>query len=115
MKRAARPALLLRKIVQKLGLHPDDRDHVEVDLSGHRALVVATNHSMLDIGKPTGVFASELTSAYYAFSDAGMDVDVAGEEAAGAAERDLRFHRVVEILVGNDIQVIGHAYPQCIR
>jgi putative intracellular protease/amidase len=77
MKRAAPPALLLRKIVQKLGLHPDDRDHVEVDLTGHRALVVATNHSMLDIGKPTGVFASELTSAYYAFSDVGMDVDVA--------------------------------------
>ena len=43
MKRAAPPALLLRKIVQKLGLHPDDRDHVEVDLTGHRALVVATN------------------------------------------------------------------------
>ena len=39
--------------------------------------MVATNHGMLDIGKPIGVFASELTAAYYAFLDAGMDVDVA--------------------------------------
>ena len=36
-----------------------------------------TNHGTLDIGKPTGVFASELTVPYYAFLDAGMDVDVA--------------------------------------
>jgi len=53
MKRPAPPVLLLRKIVQKLGLHPDDPDPAVVDLAGHRALVVATNHSMLDIGKPT--------------------------------------------------------------
>ena len=77
MKRPSPPALLLRKIVQKLGLHPDDHDRVEVDLRGRRALVIATNHGMLDIGKPTGVFASELTAAYYAFLDAGMEVDVA--------------------------------------
>src|SRR3954452_6939323 len=77
MKRPALPALVLRKIVQKLGLHPDDTHPVEFDLTGRRALVVATNHSMLDIGKPTGVFASELTAAYYVFSDAGVDVDVA--------------------------------------
>ncbi len=31
----------------------------------------------MDIGKPTGVFASEMTVPYYAFLDAGMDVDVA--------------------------------------
>ena len=29
--------------------------------SGRRALVVCTNHGVLDIGKPTGVFASEMT------------------------------------------------------
>ena len=29
------------------------------------------------MGKPTGVYASELTVPYYAFLDAGMDVDVA--------------------------------------
>jgi putative intracellular protease/amidase len=77
MKRPAPPALVLRKIVHKLGLHPDDPHPVEFDLTDRRALVVATNHSTLDIGKPTGVFASELTVAYYVFSDAGMDVDVA--------------------------------------
>lgn len=77
MKRPSPPALLLRKIVQKLGLHPDDPEPITVELAGHKALIVATNHGMLDIGKPTGVFASELTAAYYAFLDAGMDVDVA--------------------------------------
>jgi putative intracellular protease/amidase len=32
---------------------------------------------VMDIGKPTGVFASEMTVPYYAFLDAGMNVDVA--------------------------------------
>ena len=77
MKRPSPPVLLLRKIVQRLGLHPDDHDLIEVDLTGRRAVVIATNHGALDIGKPTGVFASELTAAYYSFLDAGMHVDVA--------------------------------------
>ena len=67
------PARLLRKALQKLGMHPDDPDHVEFDLSGKRALIVATNTAVIDIGKPTGVFASEMTVPYYAFLDAGMD------------------------------------------
>jgi putative intracellular protease/amidase len=77
MKRPSTPVLLLRKIVQRLGLHPDDHEQLKVDLTGRRALVIATNHAALDVGKPTGVFASELTAAYYAFLDAGMQVDVA--------------------------------------
>jgi putative intracellular protease/amidase len=77
VKRPSPPVLLLRKIVQRLGLHPDDHEPPEVELPGRRALVIATNHAALDIGKPTGVFASELTAAYYAFLDAGMQVDVA--------------------------------------
>ena len=45
---------------------------------GRRALIVATNHcGELEAGKPTGVFASELTAPYYAFIDAGMNVDTA--------------------------------------
>ena len=56
---------------------PRTRTPAAFDLTGRRALVVATNHGTLDIGKPTGVFASELTVPYYAFLDAGMDVDVA--------------------------------------
>jgi putative intracellular protease/amidase len=69
--------LLLRRIVQAPGLHPNDHERLEIDLKGRRALVIATNHGIRDIGKPTGVFASELTSAYYVFLDAGMQVDVA--------------------------------------
>ena len=76
MRRPSPLALLVRTVVQKLGLHPADPEPVEVDLTGHRALVIA-NHGMLDIGKATGVFASELTAAYYAFLDAGMEVEVA--------------------------------------
>lgn len=69
--------LLLRRSVQRIGLHPDDESTPPVRLDGHRAVVVATNHGVLDIGKPTGVFASELSAAYYGFVDAGMAVDVA--------------------------------------
>ncbi|HVW79971.1 MAG TPA: type 1 glutamine amidotransferase domain-containing protein [Mycobacteriales bacterium] len=58
-------------------MHPELRDAQRFHLPGRKALVVATNHGVLDVGKPTGVFASELTVPYYAFLDAGMDVDVA--------------------------------------
>jgi putative intracellular protease/amidase len=76
-KRVPPPARLLRKGLQKLGLHPDDPDAREFELLGKRALIVCTNHAMLDIGKATGVFASEMTVPYYAFLDAGMFVDLA--------------------------------------
>ncbi len=77
-KRPPRPVLAVRRLVQRLGMHPDDaRADAVPDLPGRRALVVATNHGVLDVGKPTGVFASEMTAPYYVFLDAGMDVDVA--------------------------------------
>ena len=76
-KTPPRPALALRRLVQRLGMHPDDPAAESVDRSGRRALVVCTNHGVLDVGKPTGVFASEMTVPYYAFRDAGMAVDVA--------------------------------------
>lgn len=71
------PVRAVRRLLQAIGLHPDDpRDRVVV--GGGRAMVVAPNHGWLDIGKPTGVFSSsELTVAYYRFLDAGMEVDVA--------------------------------------
>lgn len=73
------PARLLRKALQKLGMHPDDTEplDIDVDLGGRRALVVATNTAQMEIGKPTGVFASEMTVPYYAFLDAGMTVHIA--------------------------------------
>lgn len=77
MKQPPRPARLLRKVFQRFGLHPEDPDATTFDLTGRRALIVATNVAALDIGKPTGVFASEMTVPYYAFLDAGIDVDVA--------------------------------------
>ena len=76
-KKARPPQRALRKLLQRAGLHPDDTETFDIDLTGRRALVVATNHGVLDIGKPTGVYSSELTVPYYAFLDAGMDVDVA--------------------------------------
>ena len=76
-KRVPPPAKLLRKGLRKLGLHPSDPDARDFELLGKRALIVCTNHGVLDIGKPTGVFASEMTVPYYAFLDAGMFVDLA--------------------------------------
>jgi arylsulfatase A-like enzyme/putative intracellular protease/amidase len=74
------PAKAVRKLLQRAGLHPDDTVETSIDLTGRRALVVATNHGQLGVGKPTGVFASELTVPYYAFLDAGMTVDVASPD-----------------------------------
>jgi arylsulfatase A-like enzyme/putative intracellular protease/amidase len=73
------PARALRKLVQRIGMHPDldAAQRFDGDLSGQRALVVCTNHGVLEVGKATGVFSSELTVPYYAFLDAGMAVDVA--------------------------------------
>jgi putative intracellular protease/amidase len=75
------PARALRRLAQRAGLHPEPAadsaamgPHV---LDGRRALIVATNHGSLGNGKPTGVFASELTVPYYLFLDAGMTVDLA--------------------------------------
>ena len=67
----------LPRLLNTLGLHA----HYEIpeyDLTGKRALIVTTSHDVLgDTGKPTGVAASEMTVPYYAFLDAGMEVDFA--------------------------------------
>ncbi|GJM38483.1 MAG: hypothetical protein DHS20C19_18500 [Acidimicrobiales bacterium] len=76
-KTPPKPALAARRLLQRIGMHPDDPDAVQLDLTGRRALVVATNHGTLGVNKPTGVFGSELTVPYYEFLDAGMEVDVA--------------------------------------
>jgi len=71
------PARLLRRLVQRLGMHPEDASTPALKAPGRRALVVCTNHGTLGNGKATGVFASEMTVPYYFFLDAGMQVDVA--------------------------------------
>jgi putative intracellular protease/amidase len=76
-RKPSTPKLATRRLLQQFGVHPRDREAVALDMAGSRALCVATNHGVLDIGVPTGVFASELTVPYYVFLDAGMQVDVA--------------------------------------
>ena len=71
------PRLAGRHLFQKFGMHPADDQPVGLDMSGKRALCIATNHGVLDIGVATGVFGSELTVPYYCFLDAGMEVDLA--------------------------------------
>lgn len=71
------PKLASRQLLQKFGVHPKDPDAIALDMRGTRALCIATNHFVLDIGVATGVFGSELTVPYYVFLDAGMQVDVA--------------------------------------
>ena len=101
MKTPPRPVLRLRKVLQKAGMHPDD-DVTGVDLSGvagRRALVAATNHGTLKPGKATGVFGSELTVPYYAFLDAGMEVERGVPR--GATSRSTR-HRSAPIRTTED-------------
>ncbi|MEG3585911.1 MAG: DJ-1/PfpI family protein, partial [Actinomycetota bacterium] len=73
------PALArgLRALLRKAGMHPEDTEEFEMDATGRRALIVCTNTGQMANGKPTGVFASEMTVPYYIWSDAGMDVDLA--------------------------------------
>lgn len=67
-------------ILRALGLHPDYNGQRYLLPEG-KALVIATNHDRLgEDGRQTGVFGSELTSAYYEFLDARMQVDVASIE-----------------------------------
>ena len=61
-----------------MGMHPDYRGVRHRMASGSKALIVNTSHDRLgDTGRKTGVFSSELTAPYYAFLDAGMQVDIA--------------------------------------
>lgn len=67
----------LPRILRAMGLHR----HYTIphfDLTGRRALVVCTSHDTMDpTDKATGAFGSEFTVPYYAFINAGMDVDIA--------------------------------------
>ena len=62
--------------LQAMGFHP----HYEIpayDLARKRALIVTTSHATLgDTGRATGVFGSEMTVPYYAFLDAGLEVEI---------------------------------------
>lgn len=67
----------LPSVLHALGLHPS-YDIPPFDLKGKRALVITTSHDTLgETGRATGVFGSEMSVPYYAFLDAGMEVDIA--------------------------------------
>ena len=63
----------LPKILHRLGLHPSYEGETH-DLPGKRALIIATNHGVLNApgesnGAATGAAASEMTHPYYGFLD----------------------------------------------
>lgn len=69
--------LSLPKILKKLGLHPDYQTET-YDFKDKKALIITTSHDTLnESGKPTGVYASEMTVPYYEFKDSGINVDLA--------------------------------------
>ncbi|MDG2211496.1 MAG: sulfatase-like hydrolase/transferase [Acidimicrobiales bacterium] len=79
------PARALRRLVRKMGMHPHDTESYTLKSEGLKALIVCTNHAWLDVGKPTGLFASEMTVPYYLFSDAGIEVDLASPKGGEIA------------------------------
>jgi len=74
-------ALALPSILNFAGLHPKF-DGETFDLQGKKALIIATNHGVLNKpgeidGKSTGLFLSELSIPYYDFKKANIKVDIA--------------------------------------
>jgi len=68
--------------------HQANTKRIEFDLKGYRAVIITTSYPSLDTidtetgsvikkGKATGLYASEMTEAYYTFFNAQMDVDIA--------------------------------------
>ena len=74
-------ALALPSILNFAGLHPKF-DGETFNLQGKKALIIATNHGVLNKpgeidGKPTGLFLSELSIPYYDFKKSNIKVDIA--------------------------------------
>jgi len=64
-------------VLRAMGLH---RHYAipQFDLDGRRALIICTSHDKMDpTNKATGAFGSEFTVPYFAFVDAGLEVDMA--------------------------------------
>ena len=95
LKKPPPPARVLRNFLQNIGLHPEDLHPFEDKLNDFRALIVCTNHSWLDVAKPTGVFSSEMTVPYYLFTDAGIEVDLASPSGGEIAIDPLSLRAVV--------------------
>jgi len=71
----------LPSILNLAGLHPKFKSDT-FNLEGKKALIIATNHGILNKpgetnGKPTGLFLSELSIPYYDFKKSNIKVDIA--------------------------------------
>jgi putative intracellular protease/amidase len=75
-------AVAAPKILHSAGLHPDYTGEIHSVPSGKKALIIGTNHGILNQlgetnGDATGVAISEVSHPYYTFLDAGISVDIA--------------------------------------
>lgn len=69
--------IALPKILGLLGFHPDYK-RKNYNFSNKKALIITTSHdTLIKSGKPTGVYASEMTVPYYEFKESGIEVDLA--------------------------------------
>ena len=71
--------------VHLAGLHPKNTHEFDFNFKGQKALIIATNHGVLnkpgeETGKRTGLFLSELSIPYFHFIEAGLDVEIASIE-----------------------------------
>ena len=74
-------AISLPSLLTLAGLHPKF-DGETFNLDGKKALIIATNHGVLNkpgetSGKPTGLFLSELSIPYYDFKKSKIQVEIA--------------------------------------
>ena len=67
----------LPKILRLLGFHPDYKKK-DYNFEDKKALIITTSHDTLNkSGKPTGVYASEMTVPYYEFKENSLEVELA--------------------------------------
>ena len=74
-------AISLPSLLTLAGLHPKFNGET-FNLDGKKALIIATNHGVLNkpgetSGKPTGLFLSELSIPYYDFKKSNIQVEIA--------------------------------------